>query len=563
MKRSIYGLAPLILFLVALFIAAPADAAPAKRDCPGQTGDSTAQVRAVPVVYVHGWTGTGAAAERNTVPMLQKAMGTRYQVFAFDYGWANTTWGAEEKISGCLAQFIEHLSDANKAAQGAGQVAVVAHSMGGLVSRAATTYLEQDGSSEALAGIVTLGTPHQGTPFYGRLATLNENISRATPKFNGLVPEWSKIATPPDDSPASKCLAFPHPAPCAPVPYVQPGQKIASVAGQLNVTVTFFGLKLRDAAVIDAGDSIVPTSSALGYPGSSAGASPRGSYLGETKVVCERTASQINALALQLGFFDLTTVSSYLDEATAGRAGIGMSAWAFAMNFIGSPCNHGALPASTEALADAASFIGAMHVGEFGLERSFAGRTPDVQYAGSADRIPFSFRYKPEWTVSSKYSDYQFEVKDERGEALATLSFPLDFSSAPQASMPTRLVQAPLNTAANLQPSAKPCMTCNLQAQSFAIDSREARTADGQPAMQGWKKPVAAVTQLGDSSIPPATVTGLGGTVGHKIQTPLGHMVIADWRSVRYFDTIDEAEAWLKSPDHESVARMLLSLHFD
>lgn len=560
MKKSI--LAALIIALATFFVAAPAQTAPAQRSCPKQTGDSASQVGAVPVVYVHGWTGNGADAEANTLPLLQKALGNGYQAFAFDYSWANTTWGAEEKISGCLAQFIEHLSDANKAAQGAGQVAIVAHSMGGLVSRAATTYLSQDGRSEALAGIVTLGTPHQGTPFAGNLATFQENMTRAIPKWkDGTPPKWNKVATPPNDSPASKCLAFPHPSPCAPVPYLQPGQKIASVAGQVNVTVTFFGLKLHDAAVIDAGDSIVPTASALGYPGSFTGASPRGSYLGESKVVCQRTTSQLNALSLQLGFFDIANVNSYLDEVASGRAGIAMSSWAYALSFIGSPCNHGALPTSTEALADAADYIREMHVGEFGLEQTFAGLTPDLQYAGSTDQVQFSFKYKPEWTVSSKYSGHQFDVKDENGSVIAQLSFPLDFSPAPPATMPPRLVQGPLNATVNLQPSAQYCTTCNLQVQSFALDSREA-TREGKPATLYWEKPIAAITQLGASATPPASVTGLGGSYGHKIDTPLGHMVVADWKSVRYFDTMDEAEAWLRSPDHESVARTLLSMRF-
>lgn len=374
MNRLIHMLASLILAMVALFVAAPADAAPAQLNCPVQTGDSTSQVREIPVVYVHGWTGTGADAEASTLPLLQFSLGSRYRAFAFDYGWANTTWGAEEKISGCLAKFVEHLADASN-----GQVAIVAHSMGGLASRAATTYLAKDGRSDALAGIVTLGTPHQGTPFSGLLATLNENMSRATLNWKGgPIPQWNKVAVPPDDSPASKCLAFPHPSPCAPVPYVQPGQKIASVAGQVNVIVTFFGLTLRDAAVIDAGDSIVPTASALGYPGSFTGSTPPGSYLGEKKVVCQRTTSQLNAMSLQLGFFDLANVNSYLDEVNAGRAGIGMSSWAYALNFTGSPCNHGALPTSTEALADAVGFINDMHIGAQAKPSPSAGSIPGL-----------------------------------------------------------------------------------------------------------------------------------------------------------------------------------------
>ena len=489
MKRIAHALVALTVALAGLLISTPAQAAPAARECPRQSGDTATQVRAIPVIYVHGWTGTGATAERDTVPMLTTALGDKYQVFAFDYGWANTTWGAEEKISGCLAQFIEHLSEANQAAQGAGQVAIVAHSMGGLVSRAATTYLAQDGKSESLAGIVTLGTPHQGTPFYGALATVQELVSRAIPSFHGsIVPEWNKVATPPNDSPASKCLAFPHPDPCAPVPYVQPGQRIATVAGQVDVTVTFFGLKLNNAAVLDVGDSIVPTGSALGYPGSAAGASPRGSYLGEKRLVCQRTTSQLNAMALQLGFFDFANVNSYLDEVASGRAASGMSSWAFALNFTGAPCNHGALPKSEQALAYAKEFIDSMHVGEFGLARTFAGRAPDLQYAGSVDRVPFTFRTKPEWTVSPKYQDHQFEVTDERGETLATLSFPLDFSPAPQASMPTHAVQVPLNSTASLQTSARPCTTCNLQVQAFAIDSKGGKADQRATGRAGMDK---------------------------------------------------------------------------
>ncbi|MFK4296659.1 pimeloyl-ACP methyl ester carboxylesterase [Arthrobacter sp. GAS37] len=562
MKKYIAGFAVLILLLAAGLIAAPSQAATTVRTCPSQSADSISEIRGIPVVYVHGWTATGAAAERETVPLLAKALGDGYQVFTFDYGWANTTWGAEEKISGCLAELIEHLSDASKAGFGAGQVAVVAHSMGGLVSRAATTYLAADGRSDALVGIVTLGTPHQGTPFYGGLATLDETISRVSPQFRGgIVPEWNKVSTPPNDSPASKCLAFPHPAPCAPVPYVQSGQKIASVAGQVNVAVTFFGLKLRDAAEIDVGDSIVPTESALGYPGSFQGSSPIGAYLGEKKVVCQLTASEINAHALQLGFFDLVTDNSYLDERSSGQAGIAMSSWATVLNFIGGPCNHGALPTSKEALADAAQFIRDMNVGDFGLERQFDGTTPDNYFAGPSDQIHFKFNYRPEWNVTAAYLNHQVQVKDERGQVLAELSFPLDFEPVPPTTIPTHLVQPPVNGRGNLQASAKVCTTCSLQVQSFALDSREIKSA-GQDAQLGWEKPVLAITQLADTSTPPASVgANFGGL--HKIETPLGHSIVAQWSSFRYFNTMDEAQAWLKSPDHESVARMLLSLKFD
>lgn len=50
-----------------------------------------------------------------------------------------------------------------KAGTGAGQVALVAHSMGGLAARAYLRYCASERADPSLAALITLGTPHRGT----------------------------------------------------------------------------------------------------------------------------------------------------------------------------------------------------------------------------------------------------------------------------------------------------------------------------------------------------------------------------------------------------------------
>jgi triacylglycerol lipase len=81
-------------------------------------------------------------------------------------GWMVATVNLEPPGAGidAYAPVIARRIDEVLAATGAGQLIVVAHSMGGLAARA---YLRQYGNAR-VAGLVTLGSPHQGS----RLAAL-------------------------------------------------------------------------------------------------------------------------------------------------------------------------------------------------------------------------------------------------------------------------------------------------------------------------------------------------------------------------------------------------------
>ncbi|MDB5962036.1 MAG: hypothetical protein JWP59_3330, partial [Massilia sp.] len=67
-----------------------------------------------------------------------------------------------EPVTGAIDDYVARVEAAVQGllrASGAGQIAIVAHSMGGLVARA---WLRQHGSAR-LARLITLGSPHHGT----------------------------------------------------------------------------------------------------------------------------------------------------------------------------------------------------------------------------------------------------------------------------------------------------------------------------------------------------------------------------------------------------------------
>jgi triacylglycerol esterase/lipase EstA (alpha/beta hydrolase family) len=85
-------------------------------------------------------------------------------------GWAHVytlrhapMFGDIERSAARLGSAIDRIREAT----GAPAVDVVAHSMGGLVARA---YVRARGSASGIARLVTLGTPHQGTHVFRRLA---------------------------------------------------------------------------------------------------------------------------------------------------------------------------------------------------------------------------------------------------------------------------------------------------------------------------------------------------------------------------------------------------------
>jgi triacylglycerol lipase len=110
------------------------------------------------------------------------------------------------KSAGHLARFIDDV----RAREGAEQVDIVAHSLGGVVAR---YYIEQMGGSQSVAKLVTLGSPHRGTRLgrFGLLVPVARELTEESELLAGLSPAeaveytsiWSRadaVVIPPESS---------------------------------------------------------------------------------------------------------------------------------------------------------------------------------------------------------------------------------------------------------------------------------------------------------------------------------------------------------------------------
>lgn len=135
-RRLFTALAVLIASLVLVIPASPAQAA--SKD---------------PVIVVPGFT-TGPIVSVGYQPLVQRLKNAGYDVTLLvypDYGLGDINANAQR-----LASTVASV----RARTGASKVDLVAHSMGGLVSRA---YIKDLGGSTKVDSLITMGTPHYGT----------------------------------------------------------------------------------------------------------------------------------------------------------------------------------------------------------------------------------------------------------------------------------------------------------------------------------------------------------------------------------------------------------------
>lgn len=136
-----------------------------------------ARGRYVPVIMVHGWTGSSThddaregafshridlstnraadvRADRSLIGQLQRVPGAA--VFTFDYHEHSARWVDDEHIGPALGTAIDCLHRATGE-----EVVVVAHSMGGLATRYALS--TGDGRADRVSTVITFGTPNTGS----------------------------------------------------------------------------------------------------------------------------------------------------------------------------------------------------------------------------------------------------------------------------------------------------------------------------------------------------------------------------------------------------------------
>lgn len=306
-----------------------------------------------PVIYVHGWLGSGPGSQRY-VDLLQEALGEQHEVLAFDYQERNNEWPIGGKTPRCLDNYV------TEAAVTSGQAAiVVAHSMGGIMAREAAATL---GDPDALAGIVTLGTPHLGSPWGG--TTYSGLLQGAT---NYIQNGWFEQAGLPRKSSASHCLALTMP--CGTAAALPGDIELVQIGSQITVERRLFGLNAFKASVPLFGDTIVPLNSAQGYLHSTGGHATPGTVSAYTVSCTINDGDMPKALAEKfpgtfmvgrwvqdnLAFWaDATAVDALAD----GRADV--SQLPLMVGGIISDCFHTTLPQHPEAFQLTVSEILAM-----------------------------------------------------------------------------------------------------------------------------------------------------------------------------------------------------------
>lgn len=522
--------------------------------CPQQPNKIPSALSTVPVIYVHGWLGS-AEGSAKAVNQLEDALGrNKYSVYAFDYSWANTTWGAESAVAGCLAAYINQAADASRNGGGPGKAIAVAHSMGGVAVRAASGLLTEQHSESALAGLVTLGTPHQGSPFSGNYATTFEWVQRLQGKHPPM---------PAPDSSASKCLAWPRPSDCAAVPYLPAGTKIATIGGQMTVQIKLFDLQPFPSADAPVGDSIVRLNSAWGYLGSAPGNAPSGGLIGMDQVPCTISTSYINYRTLTFGGplaagLDMWTDYGALDQLIAGKAGIRGAEWVTAINIAGPSCAHGNLPTNQQVTNLAAKYV-----------RQMATTSSTTAYNGSAVDLKYSFSYPSNWTVSGP--DDHLAISNSSGEKVAGVDALYVWGlESPGLTAPVEAYSTYGGGSVNLQTPRAGCASCSYHVSTEIVDSRKATDKTGMTqstgASLGWPLPVVVTTSLSGEQAPPtsanaSSIAGIAvvhsGVKGANGDT--SRVII--FSSQRYFATVEEAKAWMASPEHAQVEKMIASIH--
>lgn len=300
-----------------------------------------------PVVLVHGWnsdTGSMQGTEAGLEKRLNGGNAKNKMLFLrFGYAPYSAEWPSNANVSQCLGDYILAASAAYKAGGGDGKVLAVGHSMGGIAIRFASA---RPGVDKALGGVVTLGTPHAGSPWGATpFSTVIENTGS---KLKGF-----RMPVPANGTSGGDCLAEParRSKSCAQIPYLPQGIPISTIGTQITINRELFNLPLvkgPTASISLFGDGIVPEESANAYRGT--GSSTDIGYdvkQDPRRIGCTYdTAYLWSVLPTAQGqaFLDLASLSA-LKSGTASPALAELTAYAYL-----TPCFHTNLTSNPQVL---------------------------------------------------------------------------------------------------------------------------------------------------------------------------------------------------------------------
>lgn len=362
-----WGFALTLISILLMMLLSGAVPAKASAPSPAQRSDETCSVsgrtdfepipdNATPVVLTHGWTGD-ISDLKVLGEQLEQLVDGELDLRYFDYYAHSVRWAAEPQVADCLAEYIHKIS-----AQAGQPVIVVAHSMGGLAIRFASSpeYATQPVTSREVSEVVTIATPHRGSPWGGTMAAEAVQTWDIIQSY-GAMPHRGDAAT---------CLArhdneaFINTG-CAIAPYLPEGVNLTQVEGANKFSRKLFNYTLW--TLDHRGDGIVLTDSATGYVDSAAGPGPNGRHPTDRTVMCDEYDSDgKNAFASLLQDLDENLFSLWLkmlfseratmDSINAGTLDEG-SGTAWAAVAVASQCSHTNIVVHSDTAAHVAEVI--------------------------------------------------------------------------------------------------------------------------------------------------------------------------------------------------------------
>lgn len=228
------------------------------KNCPD---DTVGMANKVPVVLIHGWTGTPSVWGSDNDPAsmfyaVDMIPGT--WTTAFDYTGHNQDWVDSPYIGHRLVTYLNCLAAVSAKNHGPGKVVVIAHSMGGL----ATRWAAANGAKDAIGEVITLGTPNTANGLGG----LGEALRQLSCDSKSLL----AVATLGQPGTSPDCTADPATAAMAnysgqidALPELPGDIPLHAIAGNETVNSPLGGAMITNA---QPSDVVVPVDAALHEP---------------------------------------------------------------------------------------------------------------------------------------------------------------------------------------------------------------------------------------------------------------------------------------------------------
>jgi len=307
---------------------------------------------------VHGWDGKRATMQAIEAALQQARLPVHSYIF--DYSSHNTDWASRPTVAGCLSAYITAISAGYRNAGGDGKVIVIAHSMGGLATRFASSPLYSSTPiASDLGALITVDTPSLGSPFG------NQTLARAMqalPVFGAFHPTSLLHGTfmngfqTPAGTDASICLAL-HDPPrnalpngCAVAPYLPADIRITQLAGDITLKRTLFGIHLYNVDFAADGPVSVQSAHSYGVSGPG-GRAPLGTLAEDQPTLsCTVNFDDVVSLLAGAGIAGAAGVLASLpatieidnaavDEQLAGNTGKAYDALLYG-SYLFAPCSH-------------------------------------------------------------------------------------------------------------------------------------------------------------------------------------------------------------------------------